>query len=64
MDCLSETLIGVLDQLSPIARLRLLAFMHLIERPEALKASLEVTPSGSLSLTLDAPAVPCEGHQH
>jgi hypothetical protein len=64
VDCLAKALTSVVGQLTPVARLRLLAFMHLIEDPEALKASLEIEPSGYLRLTLDAFVSPCQGHQH
>ena len=64
MDCLSRTMTHVLERMPPLARLRLLAFMHLVEDPEVLNASLGLTPSGSLSLTLESPVAPTRGHQH
>lgn len=63
-DSLPEMLTQVLGQLTPVARLRLLAFIHLIENPETMKASLEINPSGFLRLTLEALVVPCQIHQH
>jgi hypothetical protein len=63
-ECLSRTLTHVLEQMTPLARLRLIAFLHLIEDPEALNASLRLTPSGCLSLTLDTLVAPARGHQH
>ena len=54
----------VLERMTPLARLRMIAFLHLIEDPEALNASLRLTPSGRLSLTLDALVAPTRGHQH
>ncbi|MBA1158597.1 hypothetical protein [Microvirga mediterraneensis] len=48
----------------PIARLRLLAFMHLVEYPDTTRASLEVTPSGSMRLTLDTKVAPDSAHRH
>jgi hypothetical protein len=48
----------------PIARLRLLAFMHLVEYPDTMRASLEVTPSGSMRLTLDTKVAPDSAHRH
>jgi hypothetical protein len=64
VECLSRTLIHVFEQMSPLARLRLIAFLHLIEDPEGLNASLRLTPSGRLSLTLDTLVAPARGHQH
>lgn len=64
MECLSRTMTHVLERMPPLARLRLLAFMHLVEDPEVLNASLGLTPSGSLSLTLESPVAPTRGHQH
>jgi hypothetical protein len=54
----------LLERMPPVARLRLMAFMHLIENPESLNASLELKPSGQLSLTLDTLVAPTRGHQH
>jgi hypothetical protein len=42
----------VLAKFSPSTRLRLVAFLHLIEHPESVLADLEVDPSGLLRLTL------------
>lgn len=64
MECLSRTMTHVLERMPPLARLRLLAFMHLVEDPEVLNASLGLTPSRSLSLTLESPVAPTRGHQH
>ena len=63
-ECLSRTLTHALEQMPPLTRLRLMAFLHLIEDPETLSASLRLTPSGRLSLTLDALVAPTRGHQH
>lgn len=51
---LIEAIAPLITQLSPITRLRLLAFMHLLESPEKVKASLDIGPSGSMHLTLAA----------
>ncbi len=64
IDNASETLAQCLAGMPPIVRLRLLAFMHLVEDPAALKAALEITPSGSMRLTLDAAVMPCPSHHH
>jgi hypothetical protein len=64
MDCLAGTLAGVLDRLSPVARIRILAFLHLVEKPESMKATLEVLASGHLRLTLDTSVTPCRSQQH
>lgn len=61
---LSENLSQLLELLPPIVRLRLLAFMHLVEQPDTTKAALEVQPSGSLRLTLETAVLPCRHHQH
>jgi hypothetical protein len=61
---LSENLSRLLDLVPPLVRLRLLAFMHLVEQPEAMKATLEVQPSGLLRLTLDTAVAPRRHHQH
>lgn len=54
----------LLDLLPPVARLRLLAFMHLVERPDTMKATLEVQSTGVLRLTLDTTVAPCRTQQH
>jgi hypothetical protein len=41
-------------RLPPLTRLRLLAFLHLLEHPEDLTADLAVEASGALRLTLAA----------
>jgi hypothetical protein len=64
IDHASQSLAQCLAQLSPIVRLRLLAFMHLVECPDTMKASLEITPLGSMRLTLDTEVVPCPTHRH
>ena len=63
-DGATRTLAAFLSHLPPIVRLRLLAFMHLVEDPATLKAALEITPSGSMRLTLDAAVTPCPNHHH
>jgi hypothetical protein len=52
VDALSDTMSDVVARLSPAARLRLVAFLHLLDRPEATLANLEVDPSGEVRLTL------------
>ena len=64
IESLSRTVAQVLERMPPLARLRLIAFMHLVEDPGALNASLGLTPSGRLSLTLEALVAPARGHQH
>lgn len=61
---LSQTLVQIVDQFPPTVRLRMLAFVHLIENAETLKASLEVEPAGHLRLILDTHVTPARGHQH
>jgi|GEM_PF-3028986 len=63
-DGATQTLAAYLSQLPPIVRLRLLAFMHLVEDPAAMKAALEITPSGSMRLTLDTAVAPCPANRH
>ena len=50
--------------MTPLTRLRLIAFMHLVEDPGTLNASLGLTPSGRLSLTLETLVAPTRGQQH
>jgi hypothetical protein len=52
VDALADTVTDVIGRLSPDARLRLIAFLHLIEHPETVLADLEVDVSGLLRLTL------------
>lgn len=61
---LSENLARLLDLLPSVTRLRLLAFMHLVEHPGTMRATLEVHSSGSLRLTLDTEVTACSSHQH
>lgn len=61
---ISQSMSQLLDVAPPIVRLRLLAFMHLIEHPETMKATLVVQPSGLMRLTLDTVVAPCRTHQH
>jgi hypothetical protein len=61
---LSESLSQLLGTLPSIARLRLLAFMHLVENPDTMRATLDIEPSGSLRLTLDTLVAPGRTHQH
>ena len=63
-EALPRTLLQALEQMNPVVRLRLMAFLHLIEAPGALKASLEFKPAGQLRLTLDMPVAPAKNHQH
>jgi len=64
MNRASQNLVHCLAQFPPIVRLRLLAFMHLVEYPDTMRASLEVTPSGSMRLTLDTEIAPDTAHRH
>ena len=48
IDRASQSLAQCLAQLPPIVRLRLLAFMRLVEFPDTMKAALEITRYGSL----------------
>ncbi|WP_091129676.1 hypothetical protein [Microvirga guangxiensis] len=61
---ISKNLGQLLDLLPAVARLRLLAFMHLVEQPQTMKATLEIQPSGLLRLTLDTAVTPSSFHQH
>lgn len=60
----NETLLELLEQLPIVVRLRLLAFMHLMENPGSVQATLEVQASGSLRLTLDTYISPIKTQQH
>jgi hypothetical protein len=61
---ISKNLGQLLPLLPSPVRLRLLAFLHLVEQPDTMRATLEVQPSGSLRLTLDTAVAPCRSHQH
>lgn len=56
VDALTQTILDVVARLSPTTRLRLLAFMHLIDQPDAILADLNVDRDGYLSLTLSHPS--------
>lgn len=60
----TRTLALCISRLPPVVRLRLLAFMHLVEYPATMRASLEITPSGSMRLTLDTAVEPNRSHHH
>jgi hypothetical protein len=64
IDGASRNLGQLLDLLPAVARLRLLAFFHLVEEPDTMKATLEVQPSGQLRLTLDTAVAPCSSRRH
>jgi hypothetical protein len=51
---LMNTLADGVAMLSPAARLRLLAFLHLADRPDAITADFELDPSGPPRLVLRA----------
>ena len=61
---LSGSLAQLLETLPPVARLRLLAFMHLVENPDTMRAVLDIAPSGSMRLTLDTVVTPRKVHRH
>jgi hypothetical protein len=63
-DTLAQTVTHLIPRLSPITRLRLLAFMHLLENPETMTADLDVEPSGCLRLTLATASAPHKSQQH
>ncbi|QRM30566.1 hypothetical protein [Microvirga sp. VF16] len=63
-DRATKNLAHCLARFPPIVRLRLLAFMHLVEYPDTMRASLEITPSGSMRLTLDTEVAPAPAHRH
>ncbi|MGO4707138.1 hypothetical protein AB4072_15340 [Microvirga sp. 2MCAF38] len=52
VDALADTVLDVVARLSPVTRLRLLAFMHLFEKPETIRADLSIDASGTVRLTL------------
>jgi len=64
IDRASQSLAHCLMRLPPIVRLRLLAFMHLVEFPDTMKAALEITPAGSMRLVLDTEVAPDSAHRH
>lgn len=64
MRAVGDSILQVIAGLSPISRLRILAFLHLLERPEALRTWLEVGPSGDLRLTLATTTLSPQGSTH
>lgn len=52
VDALAETVVDVVARLQPVTRLRLLAFMHLFENPETIRAVLDIEATGAVRLTL------------
>jgi hypothetical protein len=63
-DLLAQTVAHVLPHLPSITRLRLLAFMHLLDDPTMMKADLDIEPSGYLRLTLGVACAPDKSQQH
>jgi hypothetical protein len=57
-DTLAGTVTDVIARLTPLTRLRLLAFMHMIEHPETTTAELEFASSGLMRLTLASTETP------
>jgi hypothetical protein len=51
-EALIPMLTHVIPRLPDMTRLRLMAFFHLLEHPEAVKADLQVDPAGVARLTL------------
>jgi hypothetical protein len=64
MRAIGDNILQIIAGLSPISRLRVLAFLHLLERPEALRTWLEVDPSGDLRLTLATANPSPQGPRH
>ncbi|WP_134496222.1 hypothetical protein [Microvirga pakistanensis] len=64
IDGVQENLGQLLSMLPPIACLRLLAFLHLVEQPSTMKATFDVHPSGAMRLTLETAVAPCGCHRH
>jgi hypothetical protein len=62
VDALADTVTEVIGRLSPAARLRLVAFLHLIEHPETVLADLNMDASGLLRLTLSKLPDPNQSH--
>lgn len=60
LDALTATVTDVITRLAPLTRLRLLAFMHMMEHPEATTAELEFLPSGMMRLTIANMCAPAE----
>jgi hypothetical protein len=61
---LSENLSRLLDQVHKSQEPQTHERRHEVEQPEAMKATLEVQPSGLLRLTLDTAVAPRRHHQH
>jgi hypothetical protein len=52
VDALADTFADFMAQMSPAARLRMVAFLHLVEQPGAVLADLDVDSAGLIRLTL------------
>ena len=61
---LTDNVVDAVTRLPSVTRLRLLAFLHLVERPQTMHAELDFEPSGQLRLTLLANQHPDQGKKH
>jgi hypothetical protein len=52
VDALMNTLAEGVARLSPVARLRLLAFLHLTDRPDTIAVNFELAPTGEVRLVM------------
>lgn len=64
VDAMSDRMAQIIVKLPPITRLRFLAFLHLLERPESVKACLDVEPTGNLRLLLSTAVFSVESPKH
>ncbi|AWM86066.1 hypothetical protein [Microvirga sp. 17 mud 1-3] len=64
MLALSDSILRVIAGLGPVSRLRILAFLHLLEKPDSLRTRLEVGASGDLRLTLSAEPGAAQAQKH
>lgn len=55
VEAMADTVTDVVARLSPGARLRLLAFLHLLDHPENASATFDLSEAGLMRLTLACP---------
>ncbi len=54
-EAVGDAIADMVARLPPKTRLRLVAFLHLLERPETASATFEVSEAGLMRLTLAGP---------
>jgi hypothetical protein len=57
-EAVGDAITDMVARLSPKTRLRLVAFLHLLDKPETASATFEVSEAGLMRLTLAGPTEP------